>query len=159
MEGVSQGEGGAHDEGNQMTAAVIAHFWSKVERRSGSECWLWSGGLLRGYGRFYIRRKYVGAHRFAYELLVGPIPDGLTLDHLCRVRACVNPAHLEPVTTRENWRRGESFSAMNARKTHCLRGHAYDEENTLQRKSRGGRLCAECKRERERAGRRMEIAA
>lgn len=91
----------------------------------------------------------VGAHRVVYEELVGPIPDGLMLDHLCRVRHCVNPEHLEPVTNRENVLRGEGHSAKAARATHCLKGHPYAGEN-LRILSNGWRRCRACHRERER---------
>lgn len=75
----------------------------------------------------------------AWQTWRGPIPAGLTLDHLCRVRACVNPAHLEPVTLAENKRRGESPAARKARQTHCMRGHEFTPENTIRRKDRRGR--------------------
>ncbi len=80
-------------------------FWAKVDR--SGECWLWTGNVYRdGYGQFYVERRQVRAHRWAYESEVGPIPEGLVLDHLCRVRLCVRPSHLEPVTNRENLLRG-----------------------------------------------------
>lgn len=83
-----------------------ARFWSKVDRRAPDECWPWTGALSRdGYGRMRTRTSHVGAHRFAYELLVGPIPEGLTIDHLCATRACVNTSHMECVTRGENTRR------------------------------------------------------
>jgi hypothetical protein len=111
--------------------------------RSG-ECWLWTSSLNRyGYAEMKINGRSRMAHRVAYELLVGPIPDGLQLDHLCRVRYCVNPAHLEPVTSAENTRRGESFAATNGSKTHCKRGHAFDDENTYL--WRGSRICKACR--------------
>jgi hypothetical protein len=85
-------------------------FWKKVEKSEG--CWIWTGALDKdGYGIFKIglfadgTRRNVRAHRFAYEMEFGPIPVGLALDHLCRVRACVRPVHLEPVETRENRKR------------------------------------------------------
>ncbi|MFH0981536.1 MAG: HNH endonuclease signature motif containing protein [Planctomycetota bacterium] len=84
-------------------------FWPKVDKTDS--CWLWIGAMnLQGYGNFWIgpteTEGYVGAHRFAYTHFVGPVPEGMDLDHLCRNRACVNPAHLEPVTRRVNLRRG-----------------------------------------------------
>lgn len=117
-------------------------FWATVEKTE--TCWLWIGSKNRGYGAFNpTHGSSVRAHRYAYELLVGPIPDGLTLDHLCRVRACVNPAHLEPVTRGENVRLGEP-----ATKTTCLRGHPYDEANGRRYPGTGRRYCNACARER-----------
>ena len=84
----------------------------------------------------------VMAHRAAYEVRIGPIPDGMVIDHLCRNRACINPAHMEPVTNRENVLRGTGPSAQHARKTHCNYGHAYDDQNTMHR--RGRRHCRKC---------------
>jgi hypothetical protein len=85
-------------------------FWTMVSKTE--TCWLWTGGLSRGYAMFWLDGKNVKAHRFAYELLVGPIPEGLVLDHVvargCKWRHCVNPAHLEPVTERVNILRGDS---------------------------------------------------
>jgi hypothetical protein len=111
-------------------------------------CWPWVGTISPyGYGqtRLGSRRdgtqRKLGAHRAVYEFAVGPIPDGLQLDHLCRVRHCVNPLHLEPVEKRVNGERGESFAAVNARKTHCPRGHPYD-----WRDANGGRGCLQCHR-------------
>lgn len=103
-------------------------------------CWLWKGGRdRRGYGRFGGRI----AHRVVYSALVGPIPEGLELDHLCLVIACVNPAHLEPVTPAENMRR------RYATYTRCVNGHAYTAANTYIRPS-GHRDCRVCVRERAR---------
>lgn len=109
-------------------------------------CWIWQCNLSdQGYGRLYIDqatpRKL--AHRFAYELYKGPIPDSLTLDHLCRVRSCVNPSHLEAVTTKVNVLRGQGPTAQNARQKVCPRGHLYSKENTLVTTKRG-RSCREC---------------
>ena len=104
-----------------------------------------------GYGRI---QKGVGvtllAHRVAYELEVGPIPKGLTIDHLCRTHGCVRPSHLEPVTPRENVLRGQTIPAKNANKTHCLRGHEFTPENTYRfGPDKRYRSCIECGRFRQ----------
>lgn len=112
-------------------------------------CWLWNGNTTpTGYGQLYVDGQTVYTHRWAYEHFAGPIPDGLTIDHLCRNRSCCNPAHLEPVTNRENNLRGYSLSARRARQTHCLRGHEFTDENTY-RDARGRRYCRACKRQRQ----------
>ena len=113
-------------------------FWAKVEFTD--TCWLWRGATIpRGYGRFFSEKRcLVLAHRWAYEFCVGPIPDGLQIDHLCRVRLCVRPDHLEPVTRIENLRRGWRLI------TSCPQGHPYDEENT--RHYKGSRFCRACDR-------------
>ena len=95
---------------------------SKVEYADNG-CWLWTDYKLKGYGRFNINQVTVLAHRAMYETLVGPIPQGMQLDHLCRNPSCVNPDHLEPVTNRENALRAYSL------KTHCAQGHEYTPEN------------------------------
>ncbi len=116
-------------------------FWLKVAKQENG-CWLWTGQTLRGYGRTSGSNKF--AHRAAYVMVKGPIPAGLTIDHLCRNHGCVNPAHLEAVTNRENILRGDSRSAQNARKTCCKRGHPFDAENTYIRPNRIGRQCRAC---------------
>jgi hypothetical protein len=123
-------------------------FWEKVEI---ADCWTWQACLVGGgYGWF--ARKGDGsklAHRWTWETLVGPIPDGLDLDHLCRNRACVNPDHLEPVTRRENLLRGATRTAAAAAATHCPANHPYDEANTGYQNG-GDRYCRVCKRARMR---------
>lgn len=94
-------------------------------------------------------RRVVRAHRLVYELLVGPIPDGLQLDHLCRNRGCVRPDHLEPVTRRTNILRGTGPSAIHARKTQCPHGHPYD--RTVTRRGTTERRCSTCENARGRA--------
>lgn len=130
-----------------------------------SGCIVWLGGLNGvGYGQFYKGRSSLDetgktyAHRWSYEYHVGPIPDGLHLDHLCRNRRCVNPDHLEPVTIRENLLRGESPSAKHAVKTHCPAGHPYSGSN-LHLTPSGQRKCRACDRTRAAARRRADRLA
>jgi hypothetical protein len=117
-----------------MTDAVALRFAVVARvRRVESGCWEWQANVgLDGYGRWYGNaRKYETrqAHRISYMAFVGLIPDGMQIDHLCRNRKCVNPMHLEAVTQRVNILRGEGFSARNARKTHCTKGHPFTEGN------------------------------
>jgi hypothetical protein len=121
-------------------------FFSNVRISDDVECWLWQGrlGTGTGYGQFWTGEKQVGAHRWAYEFCVGAIPSGLDLDHLCRIRACVNPSHLEPVTRRENLLRGVGITATNAQKTHCVHGHEYTPDNTYRRPDTKTRQCRAC---------------
>lgn len=109
------------------------------------ECWNFTGGLDRdGYGRAFLNGKQGRAHRIVYEALVGPIPKGLVIDHLCRNRRCVNPDHMETVTIAENVRRGDNVVALNPTKTHCPQGHPYSGEN-LYYDPRGWRGCKACR--------------
>lgn len=124
---------------------------------SESGCWQWTGNThpKNGYARVWFdRRDDRLAHRVSYEWANGQIPEALVLDHLCRNRSCVNPAHLQPVSNVENVMRGESVWALNAKKTHCLRGHPFDEANT--RIYNGMRHCLECSRIRKRERRRKQ---
>lgn len=117
-------------------------------------CWTWDKGRTgEGYGAFSpTGRGSTGlAHRWSYARANGPIPKGMVLDHVCRVRHCVNPEHLEVVTSKENTMRGKTAAAMNAAKTHCVNGHEFTEENTYIHGSR--RQCKTCKKLRKRASR------
>jgi hypothetical protein len=117
-------------------------------------CWVFAGAKSYGYGRMQFRLpsgalSWLGVHRAVYLYMVGDIPEGLVLDHLCRNRACCNPDHLEPVSNWENLRRGQGFVALNASKTHCENGHPYDSANTRIKVENGRapyRTCRACKR-------------
>ena len=124
-----------------------AKFWMRVEK---GYHWLWTGTTAtNGYGRVDVNGRNQAAHRVAYEWLVGPIPDSLELDHLCAVRNCVNPKHLEPVTHRENTLRGNTITAAQAARTHCPQGHELGGENLVPSSLRKGRRdCLTCSRQR-----------
>lgn len=128
-------------------------FWAKVQITDAG-CWIWSASKNEcGYGNFAVNGKCRRAHRVSYVLNKGPIPDGKQIDHICRKRSCVNPEHLEPVTNKENVLRGAGLTAVNARKTHCIKGHEFTEENTRIRKGKsrkGCRVCRACHRDSER---------
>jgi hypothetical protein len=129
-----------------LDLTIEQRFWRKVDRNGPDGCWLWTRGTDDdGYGIFGTKLWQAKAHRWSYELLVGPIPQGLVIDHLCRIHACVNPEHLEPVTDKTNTLRGFSPAAKNAVKTHCKRGHEFTDANTGLH--RNGRFCRICKRE------------
>ena len=118
-------------------------------------CWVWVGAILpTGYGYVWDGERRTSPHRWAYRVLVGPIPDGHELDHLCRRRACCNPSHLAPKTRRENLMApgSQSLAKLNAEKTHCPQGHEYTAENTyIENSKRGlGRRCRICLSERGR---------
>lgn len=134
--------------GEPLTPA--SRFWAKVDRRTKGECWPWLGGKNpKGYGRYHVGPRQVQAHRFAYELTIGPVPDGLVLDHLCRNPGCANPYHCQPVTSRENTLRGQGPAAQAAQRTHCPQGHPYD---TIRQ---GWRACSVCLK--EQAARQREV--
>ncbi len=155
----------------ELSMSVEQRFWIKVNkdgpipvcRSDLGPCWVWTGklstGARGGYGHLRIGNSNPPAHRVAYELLVGPIPAGLVIDHLCRNRACVNPAHLEPVTNRENLLRGVGAPASHARKTHCIHNHEFTPENTRLGLN-GRRQCRTCETTRwgpQRRLRRLQI--
>lgn len=130
--------------GHRLILPLEIRFWLLVNKNGPGGCWLWTRNAS-GNGYCYITTDQgkKGVHVVSYEMLVGPIPEGMQLDHLCRVHPCVNPDHLEVVTQTENILRGQGFSAKHARKTHCPQGHPYDEANTLitPRRSRSCRAC------------------
>lgn len=104
------------------TAPLARRLWDRID--ASGPCWLWTGATSNGYGHICLDYKRHLVHRVVYEMLVGPIPAGLTLDHLCRVRLCCNPDHLEPVTLAENMARSPWF-----RPTHCRKGHSLMNNN------------------------------
>lgn len=133
---------------DDSVARFLRRFWKYVDRQGDDECWLWKGSLnANGYGSIKMDEKTRPAHRVAYWVLVGPIPpdppdtdprDRSVIDHLCRVRHCVNPKHLELVTAAENSRRAGA-------REKCRRGHEYTEENTYIIPGTGGRSCRTCR--------------
>jgi len=123
----------------------VERFFSKVE--TSEECWNWKGALNnKGYGVF--RRssgKNQYAHRFSFEIVSGKkIPKNLHIDHLCRNTKCVKPSHVEPVLPIVNVLRGNSPPALNAKKTHCIRGHPFSGKNLYIRKDTGQKCCRKC---------------
>jgi hypothetical protein len=140
-----------------LTAVQVDRFWQFVEE-SENGCWEWLGQIDKrhGYGFYRANGVNLRAHRVSYTLLLGAIPNALTIDHVCRNRRCVNPDHLEAVQNKENILRGESPTAENARKTHCKRGHEFTPENTVHYSKNGGkyvsRECRECRRLKGREG-------
>jgi hypothetical protein len=127
--------------------STAARFWSYVDRGDPASCWLWTGLTNdKGYGLLSVDARHVRAHRYAYELLVGPIPPGFEVDHVwrrgCRSKSCVNPGHLEAVSKRENTRRI-------ADKVTCRNGHLWSEHAYVRPDGRG-RQCRACQQDRER---------
>lgn len=133
--------------GPRPTADETARFWEQVDQTTTPDgCWTWTGSMQEnGYGAFRIACA-TNAHRAGYEIQVGPIPDGMVLDHLCRNRACVRASHLEPVTHRENILRGDTGPGANAKKTHCQNGHELAGDNLYVQvvKGRERRTCRTC---------------
>jgi hypothetical protein len=140
--------------------ALVARFWRNVEAMPNG-CWLWTGRLdKKGYGIVTVEGKRIKPHRFSYELLIGPFPEDLYPDHTCHNqdiscpggpeclhRRCVNPGHLEPVTRATNVMRGKGITANNRRKTHCIHGHPFNEENTYVPPNGYWRRCRQCRRQ------------
>jgi len=121
---------------------IVDRIMSRVIQIPESGCWIWEGATFYGYGQVTINNKTRRVHRLMYEIEHGPIPPGLVCDHLCRVRCCVNPHHIELVTDRENLGRGIASSSHAIRTNTCKHGHAFTPENTLIRK--GFRECHTC---------------
>lgn len=131
-------------------------FFSRIKKQPDGGCWLYTGYITpNGYGTFGYQKKFHYAHRFSYEFYKGPIPEGLEVDHLCKVRNCCNPDHLEAVTTLVNQHRA------NPPKDHCNRGHAFDEENTfyVKKGERFKRYCRACNRDRTRERKHQKLLA
>lgn len=149
-----------------LTDTDRERFWRSFEKSDG--CWEWTASKwTAGYGRFFVGGRRVAAHRVSYEIHVGPIPEGLQLDHLCRNHGCVNPYHLEPVTPGENQRRGYlagrakpgvpkgtviGGALKHLNKTHCPYGHPYDGDNLYVDPKRGHRHCKTCRKMRQQGG-------
>lgn len=124
-----------------------SRFWGNATIRGEYDCWPWKGKLYNGYGRFYAKRRLIGSHRAAFLLKKGELAADELVDHVCRNRACVNPAHLRAASPKVNALENSAcFSAVNASKTHCKRGHELSGWNLIQRKD--GRECRKCKNER-----------
>ena len=132
--------------------SVSNDFWERVNKDGPlpeynpelGNCWIWIGNIhTKGYGQFRSRKNRVLAHRFSYELHNGNIDPNLNIDHLCRVRSCVRPTHLEQVSTKVNTLRGVGLTAINAIKQYCKNGHKFTKQNTYNRPL-GGRTCRQC---------------
>lgn len=145
----------------RQSSPPLAVFWAHVDvagpycEQLRSKCWLWTGGTngAAGYGQMHVGQEHGGwrmlAHRFSYENTYGPIPPGLTIDHLCFNPRCVAPHHLEAVSLRTNILRGNGFAAIHARKTCCPQGHEYTPDNT-RISVKGSRICRACERQKAR---------
>ena len=119
-------------------------FWEKVDVRGPQDCWNWKAAQdHNGYGSFKTEHS-TRAHQWAYMHLVGPVPEGFVLDHLCRTQSCVNPAHLEPVTNQENLARGWGRRLRNGMANECINGHAYTPENTYIHPVSDQKVCKTC---------------
>lgn len=141
----------------RFLASVVAGS-APAERPGLGPCHLWTGRRTStGYGSFSIRKEQFLAHRWIYAQTVGAVPDGLVLDHLCRVRHCINPQHLEPVTNEENLRRGAGYGLQNGMRSTCINGHEYTPDNTYTAPD-GGIRCRKCQRNSDRGRSRRKAA-
>ena len=140
---------------------IMDRFYKKIIPVPESGCWLWMGATNQlGYGSFFVAGRVLKAHRFSYETFVGPLVEGLCIDHLCRVRCCVNPSHLELVTNRVNALRGSGWAAFLAAKTHCKRGHEFTKDNTYVYSYRPNRRnCRACRADRYWENRTAKLAS
>jgi hypothetical protein len=133
-----------------MSGKVQRSLWERMADKFTIDdgCWEWVASCsTNGYGQIWVDGTMRRPHRVLYEMMVGSVPEGLDLDHLCRNRRCVNPSHLEPVTRQENALRGAKGRMI----THCPQHHEYTPENTWRRPSNGHRQCRQCNRDRARA--------
>lgn len=138
---------GVYERKTATQEEILKRFMGNVSIKD-TGCWEWIGSLSNGYGAFHVpgtKSEVIRAHEFSYRFFVGPIPEGLELDHLCHNPKCVNPKHLEPVTHQENMVRGLSFNTNrgNCMKTQCVHGHEFNESNTYISKD-GHRHCKVC---------------
>ena len=139
----------------KSTGTLAERFWPKVDKRGPTDCWPWTAYKNEaGYGTLTVNRVVHFAHRISYELNVGPIPEGMHIDHVlkrgCTRKDCVNPGHLEPVTPRENTIRApKSLPSLNIAKTHCKHGHEFTQDNIYVGPN-GGRRCRKCRAEQKR---------
>ena len=132
-----------HDKAGYSEVAK-KRFFQKIKKVN--KCWEWQGCISsKGYGTFGFFGKWCKAHRASYMLFVGKIPEGLTIDHKCKNKKCVNPEHLRPMTMRDNILLGENCAAVNAKKTHCKRGHEFLKENIYPLKMKNGRNSRSCR--------------
>ena len=125
---------------------VVERFWRRIEPEPNSGCWLWIGATNgNGYAKLSVNGRMNEAHRVSYEMFVGKIPIGLDIDHLCRIRSCVNPNHLRILTRQQNVMCGQHPNVIRSRANRCLRGHTFDYVDP-----RGHKRCRECRRQRDR---------